>query len=83
MKIRKKFTEQSNIIHSIVSKIIGEYDILNRNYKPIKDGFKLSFKEELITPEDAVKVVEVIDKIILYYIAACKKDETNNENKHS
>lgn len=77
------FTEQNNIIHSIASKIIGKYDILNKNYKPIKDGFKLSFKEELLTPEDAVKVVEVIDKIILYYIAACKKDEKNNENKNS
>lgn len=68
------FTEQSSIIDSIASKITREYkDILDERYKTIQDGFKLTFKEELLTPEDAVNVVKIIDKIILYYIAACKK----------
>lgn len=73
-KTKNDFTElQTIIINSITSKITGEYDILNEKYKPIQDGFKLTFKQELLTPEDAVKVVEVIDKVILLYIVECKK----------
>lgn len=68
------FTEQTQIIDSIASKITREYrDILNERYKTIQDGFKLTLKEEIQTPEDAVNVVKLIDKIILYYTAACKK----------
>lgn len=73
-KSKNDFTElQTIIINSITSKITREYDILNETYKPIKEGFKLTFKQELLTPEDAVKVVEVIDKVILLYIVECKK----------
>ncbi|MBD5504149.1 MAG: hypothetical protein HDR09_10545 [Lachnospiraceae bacterium] len=73
-KSKNDFTElQTIIINSITSKITREYDILNEKYKPIQDGFKLTFKQELLTPEDAVKVVEVIDKVILLYIVECKK----------
>lgn len=73
-KTKNDFTElQTIIINSITSKITGEYDILNEKYKPVQDGFKLTFKQELLTPKDAVKVVEVIDKVILLYIVECKK----------
>ena len=73
-KTKNDFTElQTIIINSITSKITDEYDILNEKYKPIQDGFKLTFKQELLTPKDAVKVVEVIDKVILLYIVECKK----------
>lgn len=64
---------QTMIINSITSKIISEYSILNKNYKPDQGGFKLTFSQELLTPEDAVSVVEVIDKIILLYIVEYKK----------
>ena len=68
------FVEQTSIIESIASKITREYnDILDENYKTIQGGFKLTFKKELLTPEDAVDVVKIIDKVILYYTAACKK----------
>lgn len=73
-KSKDDFTAlQTNIINTITSKITSEYDILNEKYKPIADGFKLTFKQELLTPEDAVKVIEVIDKIILLYIVENKK----------
>lgn len=73
-KTKNDFTElQTIIINSITSKVTGEYDILNEKYKPIQDGFKLTFKQELLTPKDAIKVVEVIDKVILLYIVECKK----------
>ena len=73
-KSKNDFNElQTIIINSITSKITGEYDILNEKYKPIQDGFKLTFKQELLTPEDATKVVEVIDKIVLLYIVEYKK----------
>lgn len=64
---------QTMIVNSITSKIMNEYSILNKNYKPVQDGFKLTFSQELFTPEDAVSVVEVIDKIILLYIVEYKK----------
>lgn len=73
-KSNTDFTQlQTMIVNSITSKIVGEYSILNKNYKPIQDGFKLTFSQELLTPEDAVSVVEVIDKIILLYIVEYKK----------
>ena len=73
-KSKSDFTElQTIIINSITSKVLGEYDILNEKYKPIQDGFRLTFRQELLSPEDAVKVVEIIDKIILLYIVEYKK----------
>ena len=48
-------------------------EILNKKYKPIQDGFKLTFSKELLTTDDAIKVAEVIDKIILLYIVENKK----------
>lgn len=41
--------------------------------KPFKVVFKLTLKKELLTSEDAVDAVKIIDKVILYYTAACKK----------
>lgn len=64
---------QTNLVNTITSKVLGKYDILNDKYKPIQNGFKLTFRQELLTPEDAVKVVEVIDKIIFLYIVENKK----------
>ena len=73
-KSKDNFAEQQTIIiNSITAKITGEYEILNEKYKPIQDGFKLTFSKELLTPEDAIKVAEVIDKIILLYIVENKK----------
>lgn len=73
-KSKNDFSEQQTIIiNSITTKITNEYEILNKKYKPIQDGFKLTFTKELLTPEDAIKVAEVIDKIILLYIVENKK----------
>lgn len=73
-KSKNDFTElQTTIVNSITSKIMSEYDILNEKYKPIQDGFKLTFNQELLTPEDAAKVVEIIDKVVLLYIVEYKK----------
>ena len=73
-KSKEDFAEQQTIIiNSITAKVTGEYEILNEKYKPIQDGFKLTFSKELLAPEDAVKVAEVIDKIILLYIVENKK----------
>lgn len=52
---------------------MSEYEIFNEKYKPLQDGFKLTFNQELLTPEDAAKVVEVIEKIVLLYIVEYKK----------
>ena len=67
------FELQKQIVDSIAAKVTREYSILNDTYKPTQDGFKLSFSRELLTPEDAVEVAEVIDKIILLYIVEYKK----------
>jgi hypothetical protein len=73
-KLKDDFTQQQTIIiNSITAKITSEYDIINSKYKPIQDGFKLTFSKDLQTPEDAIKVAEVIDKIILLYIVENKK----------
>ncbi len=73
-KSKADFSEQQKkIIDSITAKVINEYSILNDKYKPTQDGFKLTFSQKLTTPEDAVKVAEVIDKIILLYIVEYKK----------
>ena len=73
-KSKNDFTEQTNIIHSIASIITREYkDILDEKYKTIQDGFKLTFKEEIFTSEDAAKAAEIIDNVILLYIVECKK----------
>lgn len=73
-KSKSDFSElQTIIINSITSKVIGEYSVLYEKYKLIQDGFKLTFKQPLLTSEDAIKAVEVIDKIILLYIVEYKK----------
>ena len=73
-KSKNDFAEQQTIIiNSITAKITSDYEILNEKYKLTQDGFKLTFSKELLTPEDAVKVAEVIDKIILLYIVENKK----------
>lgn len=64
---------QTNIINTITSKVFNNYGILNKKYKPIQDGFKLTFNQELLTPDDAARVVEVIDKIIFLYIVENRK----------
>ncbi len=73
-KSKEDFTQQQiNIINSITNKVTREYDILNEKYKPITNGFKLTFSRELLTTDDAVKVAEVIDKIIFLYVVENKK----------
>ncbi|MBQ8028076.1 MAG: hypothetical protein IJ262_01570 [Clostridia bacterium] len=73
-KSKDDFSQQQKIIiDSVAAKVINEYSVLNDRYKVTQDGFKLTFNQELTTPEDAVKVAEVIDKIILLYIVEYKK----------
>lgn len=74
-KSKEDFSELQTIItNAITSKIIAEYDdVLNEKYKPVPDGFRLTFKQSLLTSEDAANVVKVIDKIILLYIVEYKK----------
>ncbi len=64
---------QVSIIKDIAPKAASTYDILDKTYKQNRDGFTLTFSRELCTGEDASKVVDVIDKIILLYIAEYKK----------
>ena len=66
-------TEQKTIVDTIATKVTGEYEILKGTYKPTQDGFKLTFSHDLISSDDARKVAEVIDKIILLYIVEYKK----------
>lgn len=64
---------QNNIIKDIAPKATSTYDILDKTYKQNRDGFTLTFSRELSTGEDAAAAVDVIDKVILLYIAEYKK----------
>lgn len=64
---------QKEIIHSITSKVTRDYEIVNDDWRSTSNGFKLTFSHELSTAEDAVKAAEIIDTIILLYIAGYKK----------
>jgi hypothetical protein len=63
---------KKKIISDIIRNIEGKYDIVSKCAN-FNDGFKISFSRKLIDTEDAKKVVEVIDKVTLLYIAEYKK----------
>ena len=55
-----------------IAKSVANYDCIER-FAGDKDTFTLFFKEEFNSDESAKSVVEVIDKILLLYVARCKK----------
>ena len=65
---------QDSIINAVASTVTSTYgNILNERHKPIQNGFMLTFKEPLVSAEDAVNAAQVIDKVILLYIVQYKK----------
>ncbi|MDY0236322.1 MAG: hypothetical protein RBR71_09850 [Gudongella sp.] len=64
---------QKGIIQSITSKITRDYEVVNNNWKSTSTGFNLTFNHELCTAEDAMQAAEIVDTIILLYIAGYKK----------
>ena len=55
-----------------IAKSVANYDCIER-FTGDKDAFTLFFKEALNSDESAKSLVEVIDKILLLYVARCKK----------
>jgi len=55
-----------------IAKSVANYDCIER-FAGDKDTFTLFFKEAFNSDESAKSVVEVIDKILLLYVARCKK----------
>ncbi len=72
---KEDFSEnQGKIITNITNKIKPEFaEILEEKHKLIDQGFMLKFKEKLLTENDAIKVSQLIDKVILLYIVEYKK----------
>ncbi len=69
---KESFSEQETIIKNLTNTVSKKYYFVEDVWKPISEGFKLTFKEKL-TSENASKVVEMIDFITLLYIAENKK----------
>lgn len=55
-----------------IAKSVANYDCVE-SFAGDKDSFTLFFKEQLNSDEIAKSLVEVIDKILLLYVARCKK----------
>lgn len=65
---------QDSIVNAIASTVTGTYgSILNERHKPTPNGFTLTFREPLVSAQDAVNAAQVIDKVILLYIVQYKK----------
>lgn len=72
---KEDFTErQKSIIKDIASKIKNDFsEIVEKEHSLINQGFTLKFKEDLLTKDDALKVSQLIDKVILLYIVEYNK----------
>lgn len=64
--------EKARIIADICRKIENNYKSLV-NCISTSDGFKVIFADELSTSEDAVSAANIIDCIVMLYLAECKK----------
>lgn len=63
---------QQRIATQIGSKLKDSFDIVDK-YEVTGKGFKLTFKEELKSNEDAVQLAEIVDSAILLYFVEYKK----------
>ena len=73
-RTEKDFSEmQKNIVGAITAKITRDYDIVDKRWKSTPTGFKLNFVHELNSREEAIQAAEIVDTIILLYIAEYKK----------
>ena len=69
---KEEFSEQGKIISDISHKIGTSYDDVV-SCSAEKDGFTISFQNELCTAEDAALAAQIVDNVILLYIAEYKK----------
>ena len=69
---KEEFVLQGKIISDIRGSIEGKFEIVSM-CSSTKDGFKVTLSREMVTNEDVKQVVDVIDRVMLLYIAEYKK----------
>ena len=68
------FAERKDAVASrISSRIKDSYNDFIKEYLPSPEGFKLQLNKPLLTRDDAITMSEIIDHILLLYIAEYKK----------
>jgi hypothetical protein len=68
---KEDFDDQGKII-SEICRNIEKYEIVS-NCSNMKDGFKVTLSKKMETNEEVKQVIEVIDRVMLLYIAEYKK----------
>ncbi|MDP3305789.1 MAG: hypothetical protein Q8S15_06945 [Erysipelotrichaceae bacterium] len=68
----EEFVLQGKIISDIRGSIEGKFEIVSM-CSSTKDGFKVTLSREMVSNDDVIQVVDVIDRVMLLYIAEYKK----------
>lgn len=69
---KEEFVLKGKIISDIRGSIEGKFEIVSM-CSSTRDGFKVTLSREMVSNEDVKQVVEVIDRVMLLYIAEYKK----------